>query len=81
MRDIRLHRGEGPWRRLTGVEILDEPVGGDHPAVLGDQPGQDAPLPRPANVGWDVVDDDLQRAEHPNPDHTHLADGKGSTPP
>jgi hypothetical protein len=36
MRDIRLHRGECPWRCLTGVEILDEPVGGDHPAVLGD---------------------------------------------
>ena len=73
MRDIGLHRGEGLWRRLIGVDILDEPVGGDHPAVFSDQPGQDAPLPRPANVGRDVIDDDLQRAEHPNPDHTHLA--------
>ena len=74
MRDIRLHRGEGPRRRLIGIEILDEPVGGDNPAAFRDQPGKDAPLPRPANVGRDAVDDDFQRAEHPNPDHTHLAD-------
>jgi hypothetical protein len=49
--------------------------------VFGDQPGQDAPLPRPANVGWDVVDDDLQRAEHPDPDHTHLADEEDNPHP
>ena len=80
MRDIGLHRGEGLWRRLIGIEILDEPVSGDHPAVFSDQPGQDAPLPRPANVGRDVIDDDLQRAEHPNPDHRHLA-GEEVQPP
>ena len=40
----------------------------------GDQPRQHAPLPRPAEVGRVAVDGDFQRAEHPNPDHRHLAD-------
>ena len=35
-----------------------------------------APLPRAADVGGGAVDGDLERPEHPNPDHRHLADRK-----
>jgi NAD(P)-dependent dehydrogenase (short-subunit alcohol dehydrogenase family) len=35
-----------------------------------------APLPRAAHVGGGAVDGDLERPEHPNPDHRHLADRK-----
>src|SRR5262249_156201 len=74
MRDIRLHRGERSRRRLVGIKIFDEPVGGDHLAVFGDQPGEHGRLPRPADVSRGAVDGDLERAEHPNRDHGHLTD-------
>jgi hypothetical protein len=54
VRDVRLHCGERFCRRLIGIQILDQPVGGDHLAVSGDQPGQHAPLPRPADAGWNT---------------------------
>jgi hypothetical protein len=59
MRDIGLHCGERPGRGLIGIEIFDEPVSGDYPAVLCDQPRQYAALPRPAEVGPDTVDGDV----------------------
>src|SRR5215831_8092590 len=74
MGDIRLHCGERFGRGLIGIQVFDEPVGGDDLAVRCDQPRQHAPLPRPADVGRGAVDGDLERAEHPNPDHWHLAD-------
>jgi len=81
MRDIRLQRRERPGRCLIGVQILDEAVGGDHPAACCDQPGQHAPLPRPADIGPGAVDGDVKRAEHPDTDHEHLADKTGQYHP
>jgi len=43
MRDVRLHRSERPRRHLVGIQIFDEPVGGNHQAAFCDQPGRAGP--------------------------------------
>jgi hypothetical protein len=61
VRNVRLHSGQRPGRGLAGVQILDEPVSGHHPAMRCDQPRQHTAPPRAADTDWSAVDGDLER--------------------
>jgi hypothetical protein len=57
---------DGSLRRI-GPQVLDQGVGGDHPALGGDKPTEHLAMARPAQLdGTAVITEGPHRSEHVN---------------
>ena len=64
VRDVDLHGGDPPLGRVTGPEVLGQPVQRDHPVRLEQQQREHRPLPRAAQRHRTSAPDDLQRSQN-----------------
>ena len=76
LRDLALHLGDGRDRGCTGVELVREPLDGNHPVRPEQQDRESRTLLRPAELYLPPVADDLQWPE--DAECEHAPDGSRS---
>ena len=70
---MHLQRRQRPRGRLARPQVVDDPVGRHDVAAGGHEPGEDRPLPRPAERRGSPADEDAHGAQHVDLD----GDGRG----